>query len=99
MGRHPKELAARLRSYGLRVSHDDLPRGLTHRDALRLLTADDQRKSLPSDPPMSLAQLVWTARHAELPVAITARHLRDMGVHVGDLAETVRAALARVPTE
>ncbi|MFF3271721.1 ATP-binding protein [Streptomyces chrestomyceticus] len=99
LGRHPKELAARLRSYGLRVSHDDLPPGLTHRDALRLLTGDDQRKPLPTDPPMSLAQLVWIARHADLPVALTAQHLHDMGVHVADLAETVRAALARVPTQ
>ncbi|MEU6962810.1 hypothetical protein [Streptomyces chrestomyceticus] len=48
---------------------------------------------------MSLAQLVWIARHADLPVALAAQYLHDMGVHVGDLAETVRAALARVPIE
>ncbi|MEU7225083.1 hypothetical protein [Streptomyces chrestomyceticus] len=49
---------------------------------------------------MSLAQLVWIARHADLPVALAAQYLHDVGVHhVGDLAETVRAALARVPIE
>ncbi|MEU5586868.1 wHTH domain-containing protein [Streptomyces chrestomyceticus] len=99
LGRRPKELATRLRSYGLRVSHDDVPPGLTHRAALRLLTADDRRKPLPKDPPMSLAQLIWTARYADMPVAVTAQYLRGMGMHVADLAETVRAALARVPTE
>ncbi|MFG2916659.1 hypothetical protein ACGF0D_27700 [Kitasatospora sp. NPDC048298] len=36
-------------------------------------------------------------RRDDLPVAQTARDLRDLGVHVGDIAAAVRAALARVP--
>ncbi|MFI1519428.1 wHTH domain-containing protein [Kitasatospora cineracea] len=97
LGRRPRELAARLRSYGLRVSRDDLPADLTQRDAWRLLTADNRAMPHPKDPPMPLAQLVRIARHLDLPLTETARHLRDLGVHVGDLADTVRAALARVP--
>ncbi|MFF2146381.1 ATP-binding protein [Kitasatospora sp. NPDC058190] len=97
LDRRPKELAARLRSYGLRVSHDDLPSDLTQRDALRLLTADEEWMPQPMDPPMRLAQLVRIARRVDLPIAETARHLRNLGVHVGDVAATVRAALARVP--
>lgn len=98
LGRRPKELASRLRSYGLRVSHYDLPPGLTHRDALRLLTADVVPMRTPQNAPMPLAQLVRIARSADLPVVDTARHLRDLGAHVDDIATTVRAALARVPT-
>ncbi|MEU7578206.1 ATP-binding protein [Streptomyces sp. NPDC041068] len=98
LGRRPKELAARLSSYGLRVSRDDLPPGLNYGAALRLLTSDEYALPLPEDPPMPLAQLVRIARRADLPVADTARHLRDLGVQVGDLAETVRTALARVPS-
>ncbi|MGW3075691.1 wHTH domain-containing protein [Kitasatospora sp. NPDC001132] len=97
LGRRPRELAARLRSYGLRVSRDDLPPGLTHGAALRLLTADGLVMPGPKDPPMLLAHLVRVARCVDLPVQETAQHLRDLGVHVGDLAATVRAALARVP--
>ncbi|MFE4976117.1 ATP-binding protein [Kitasatospora sp. NPDC056651] len=97
LDRRPRELAARLRSYGLRVSHDDLPPGLSQREALRLLTVDEKSMPQPMDPPMPLAQLVRIARRVDLPVEETARHLRDLGVHVGDLAATVRAALARVP--
>ncbi|MFJ9527315.1 wHTH domain-containing protein [Streptomyces cyaneofuscatus] len=98
LGRRPKELASRLRSYGLRVSHDDLPPGLSQRDALRLLVADAHAVPKPTDPPMPLGQLVRIARRADLPVEETARHLRGLGVHVGDLSDTVRAALARVPS-
>ncbi|MFG2914979.1 ATP-binding protein [Kitasatospora sp. NPDC048298] len=97
LGRRPRELAARLRSYGLRVSRDDLPSGLTQGAALRLLTADGLVMPGPKDSPMLLAHLVRIARCVDLPVQETARHLRDLGVHVGDLAATVRAALARVP--
>ncbi|MFF9346981.1 ATP-binding protein [Streptomyces sp. NPDC014734] len=97
LGRRPKELAARLRSYGLRVSRDDLPHGVGQRDALRLLTADDYPMPRPGQPAMSLAQLVRIARRVDLSPADTARHLRDLGAHVGDVADTVRAALARVP--
>ncbi|KPI06671.1 hypothetical protein OK074_4110 [Actinobacteria bacterium OK074] len=99
LGRRPKELATRLRSYGLRVSHDDLPPDLTHRDALLLLTTDAYAPPQPQDPPMPLAQLIRIARHADLPVATTAQHLRNLGVHVPDLAETIRTALAKVPLE
>jgi hypothetical protein len=98
LGRRPKELASRLRSYGLRVSHGDLPGDLSHRDALRLLTADARSMPKPTGPPMPLAQLVRIARSADLPVVDTARHLRDLGVQVDDVAATVRAALARVPS-
>ncbi|QHC26006.1 wHTH domain-containing protein [Streptomyces sp. GS7] len=98
LGRRPRELAARLRSYGLRVSREDLPPNLTHRDALRLLTASEDPIPKPVDPPMPLAQLVRIARRVDLPVPDIARHLRDLSVHVGDLADTVRAALARVPS-
>ncbi|MFI7326664.1 ATP-binding protein [Streptomyces rubiginosohelvolus] len=98
LGRRPKELASRLRTYGLRVSHDDLPPNLGQRDALRLLTADELAVPGPTNPPMPLAQLVRIARRVDLPVVDTARHLRDLGVHVDDVATTVRAALARVPS-
>ncbi|MFD5700630.1 wHTH domain-containing protein [Streptomyces lasiicapitis] len=98
LGRRPKELAARLGSYGLRVSRHDLPPGLSHSAALRLLTSDEYALPIPEDRPMPLAQLVRIARRADLPVADAARHLRDLGVQVGDLVETVRAALARVPS-
>ncbi|MES9505779.1 hypothetical protein ABWJ92_05120 [Streptomyces sp. NPDC000609] len=98
LSRRPRELATRLRSYGLRVSRCDLPRDLTHLDALRLLTADGHPLPKPMDPPMPLAQLVRITRRVDLPLADTARHLRDPGVHVNDLAVTVRAALAQVPS-
>ncbi|MGC5544823.1 ATP-binding protein [Streptomyces griseus] len=97
LGRRPKELASRLRTYGLRVSRDDLPPGLGQRDALRLLTADDYAVPRSANPPMPLAQLVRIARRVDLPVVDTAGHLRDLGVHVDDVARTVRTALARVP--
>ncbi|MFH8608249.1 ATP-binding protein [Streptomyces sp. NPDC018029] len=97
LGRRPRELAARLSSYGLRVSRDDLPPGLGHSATLRLLTSDEYPLPLPEDPPMPLAQLVRIARRADLPVAEAAQHLRDLGVHVDNPAETVRAALSRVP--
>ncbi|MFI5643095.1 ATP-binding protein [Kitasatospora sp. NPDC051705] len=99
LGRRPRELVVRLRSYGLRVSHDDVPADLTQREALRLLTVDDQRLPDLTESPMRLAQLVRIARRVDLPVTRTARHLRDLGVHVPDLAATVRAALAKVPTD
>ncbi|WP_326615520.1 ATP-binding protein [Streptomyces anulatus] len=98
LGRRPKELASRLRTYGLRVSRGDLPPDLGQRDALRLLTADEQAVPRPAEPTMPLAQLVRIARRVDLPVVDTARHLRDLGVHVDDVATTVRAALARVPS-
>lgn len=98
LGRRPRDVAARLRSYGLRVSRDDLPTDLTLRDALRLLTVDEAAMPKPKDPPMPLAQLVRIARRVELPLTETARHLRDLGVNVGVLQDTVRAALSRVPS-
>ncbi|MBB4949408.1 hypothetical protein F4556_004943 [Kitasatospora gansuensis] len=93
------EVVARLRSYGIPLSHTELPEGLTEREALGLLSTKVEQLPTVFQPPMRLVQLLAIAQEVGRPLAETADLLQRLGVNVPDLASAVRAALARVPRE
>ncbi|MFJ9454525.1 ATP-binding protein [Kitasatospora sp. NPDC101447] len=94
--RRPEELAGHLRSRGIDVSCDGLPSGLTHREALQIL-GDIGREPIYVGRGLSLATLLEVSQRTGRSIAQIAVWLREWGVPVPDVAETIRAALARVP--
>ncbi|MFE7134706.1 ATP-binding protein [Streptomyces sp. NPDC057638] len=98
LGEKPADVARRLRACGIATSHTALPKGLSSRTALRLIRAhlfDDGGMPEASDFP--LEYLHRTAVERDTSITRVVELLRELGVPVPDPAETIRAALARVP--
>ncbi|MEU5191777.1 ATP-binding protein [Streptomyces klenkii] len=94
----PSVLVERLTGYGIRVSCPDVPEGLSFASALELLRiSEDGDQFLTIDCEIDLHDLIEKAEVMKVPVAQVARWLQELGLSVPDLAETLRAALARVP--
>ncbi|MEV7598476.1 ATP-binding protein [Kitasatospora sp. NPDC089797] len=96
--RSPRSLVQHLNSRGLSVSCDDLPAGLTLDEAVELF-----RSPISGDvserwgKQRTLVGLLGLSRRTGHSMSQIATWLREWGVDVPDLAETIRAALARVP--
>ncbi|GAB7183282.1 hypothetical protein ATKI12_3113 [Kitasatospora sp. Ki12] len=86
------EITSRLATYGVPLSRAELPQGLDPYRAVLLGNVD-------KDTAASLPDLVLASRQAQMSLAETAHWLRELGVDVPDVAEMIRAALARVPRE
>ncbi|MFI2608673.1 ATP-binding protein [Kitasatospora sp. NPDC018619] len=100
LGVGPGEVAACLTTFGITVSRHDLPQGLDLRTAVALVGESGRYIDLRGyGQPSLLPRLVEMARRARLPVAEAAHWLRELGADVPDVADMVRAALARVPRE
>ncbi|GAA1970424.1 HD domain-containing protein [Kitasatospora viridis] len=85
----PEEIALLINSYGVTTSHQTLPLGLplaTAQELVRLASGN-----------VTLATLLNAHRAIGAPILQIASWLRDMGVPVPDVRETILAALARVP--
>ncbi|MFF5443515.1 ATP-binding protein [Streptomyces sp. NPDC012888] len=94
----PAVLTRRLRSYGVRVRPEALPAGLSAGEALRLVSSDElARDEAPDVEDFTLHYLHRVAHRTGRSITETASLIRQLGVAVPDPAETVRAALARVP--
>ncbi|MFE6052907.1 ATP-binding protein [Kitasatospora sp. NPDC056446] len=94
----PGELARHLHSRGIPTSCDDLPEGLTLHEAMQLFRGHllpDSALSRSGKP--SLVELVETSQRTGHPVTRILSWFGQWGVDVSDTAETIRAALARVP--
>ncbi|UED83820.1 HD domain-containing protein [Streptomyces profundus] len=98
LGATPREIAGRLKAYGVGTSREDLPRGLTFIDALDLLRAHELEEYEPPEPGhFPLHYLHHAALERETSLTQVVSWLRQLGVAVPDPAETIRAALRRVP--
>ncbi|MFD0409792.1 ATP-binding protein [Kitasatospora sp. NPDC127116] len=96
LDRSPGELARHLRSRGIAVSCDDLPRELTHRQALEIVGELDNSPHMVGKG-ISLATLLEVSRRTGRPIAQIVDWYREWGIDVPDVAESIRDALARVP--
>ncbi|MFJ1703904.1 hypothetical protein [Kitasatospora sp. NPDC088346] len=95
---NPRDLAARLLSYGVETSCRDLPDGLSFDTALLLLAEDGSEDAfLTADSSPTLQQLLDRSRALRVPLHQVGAWLDELGIPVPDLAITLRAALARVP--
>nr|BFD89766.1 hypothetical protein KitaXyl93_11260 [Kitasatospora sp. Xyl93] len=97
LDRSPGELARHLRSRGIALSCDDLPRQLTHRQALEIVGELDNSPHMVGKG-ISLVTLLEVSRRTGHSVAQIAEWYREWGIPVPDVAESIRDALARVPT-
>ncbi|CAM5659952.1 hypothetical protein STAFG_7311 [Streptomyces afghaniensis 772] len=80
------------------MSHDSLPKGLSFSEALRLVRADQlDVGEVPEAEGFPLEFLVKTALRKRTSIRHIVSLLNDLGIPVPDPAETIRAALARVP--
>ncbi|MFK0213693.1 ATP-binding protein [Streptomyces sp. NPDC090298] len=98
--RRPEELAARLVSYGVPLSCDGLPDGLTFDASRRLLKRDGvggDEKFLRKDSEVSLPDLLQRARNVGAPVGRVVAWLGELGIPVPDLTLILRRSLDRVP--
>ncbi|MER5934642.1 ATP-binding protein [Streptomyces sp. NPDC002054] len=94
----PAALARRLRSYGLTVVPMALPQGLPVSVALRLIGSDElATEEKPTAEDFSLHYLHRVARRTRRTITEVASLIRQLGIPVPDPADTIRAALARVP--
>lgn len=92
------ELAALVHAHGLELSCPGLPEGLTFDSALHLLRWNDHEDAhLEKHTRLSLELLITRARERRASIAQLVCWLRELGIHVPDLGDTLRAALARVP--
>ncbi|MET8539783.1 ATP-binding protein [Kitasatospora sp. NPDC004799] len=96
LDRSPGELARHLKSRGIAVSCDDLPRELTHRQALDIVGELDNSPHMVGEG-ISLATLMEVSRRTGRSIPQIAGWYREWGIPVPDVAESIRAALARVP--
>ncbi|MEV4052807.1 hypothetical protein AB0J55_16620 [Amycolatopsis sp. NPDC049688] len=93
------ELENLVRSYGLDISSSVLPRGLTSDSALSLLEYNGLEDiNLEPEAPLLLQPLIDLSRRNHTSIAQVVDWLRQLGIQVPDLGDTIRAALARVPT-
>lgn len=91
-------LVERLTGYGIKVSCPDVPDGLSFTAALELLRISEHEDMfLTIDCEIDLHDLIERAEVSKAPVAQVARWLRELGLTVPDLTQTLRDALARVP--
>ncbi|MEU4117892.1 ATP-binding protein [Kitasatospora sp. NPDC028055] len=93
LGRDPEELARHLKSRGIPVSCEALPAGLAPTYAQELVRVFART----GDSDTSLDALIRAAQQLRTPAWQIHAWLQEWGVDIPDLAETVRAALARVP--
>ncbi|WP_049657701.1 hypothetical protein [Kitasatospora sp. MY 5-36] len=102
VGVHPNDVVGRLTAYGITLSRSDPPDGLGLRQAMALAegyhSAINYREGA-SSYSYSLPCLAAVARHARMSLVETAHWLRELGLDVPDVADLIRAALARVPRE
>jgi hypothetical protein len=91
-------IAQRLRASNIETSHDNLPKGLSLSDALALIRADrlDQGE-VPEAGDFPLEYLHKTALRKRTSIRHITSLLNQLGIPVPDPADTIRAALARVP--
>jgi hypothetical protein len=98
LGAMPTTIAKRLRACNIATSHDRLPKGLSFSEALRLIRADElDEGDVPEAGGFPLEFLVETALRKRASIRHIVSLLNDLGIPVPDPAETIRAALARVP--
>ncbi|MEU1283194.1 ATP-binding protein [Kitasatospora sp. NPDC005856] len=94
--RSPGELARHLKSRGIAVSCDDLPRDLTHRQAVEIVGELDNSPHMVRKG-ISLVTLLEVSRRTGRSITRIAEWYREWGIPVPDVAESIRDALARVP--
>ncbi|WP_231911195.1 MULTISPECIES: ATP-binding protein [Streptomyces] len=98
LGAQPATIAKRLRACNIATSHDGLPRGLSFSEARRLIRADElDEGEVPAVEDFPLQYLHRTALRKRTGLRQIVSLLNDLGIPVPDPAETIRAALARVP--
>ncbi|WP_052808983.1 hypothetical protein [Streptomyces natalensis] len=90
----PEDIAARLASYGIRISGEGLPDGLSYGRALTLLSFYG---SWHSGTPVTLQALLPLTAAMDASLAQVIAWLTALGIPVADIGETLRGALARVP--
>lgn len=98
LGALPGTIAKRLRACNLATSHDSLPKDLSFSEALRLIRADElDEGDVPSVGDFPLQYLHKTALRERTTIRHITSLLNQLGIPVPDPADTIRAALARVP--
>ncbi|WP_254647151.1 ATP-binding protein [Streptomyces sp. GbtcB6] len=98
VGASPTAVAKRLQACNIPTSHDRLPKGLAFSEALRLLRVDDLPDGeVPEVRHFPLEYLHKTALRKRTGIPEIVSLIRQLGVPLPDPAETIRAALARVP--
>ncbi|MFH9349970.1 ATP-binding protein [Kitasatospora sp. NPDC017646] len=96
--RNPRSLVRHLNSRGLAVSCDDLPAGLTLDEAVELFRSPGTRSFVVSRVQNAqLVRLLELSRRTGHSMSQIAAWLREWGIPTPDPAETIRAALTRVP--
>lgn len=94
----PAVLARRLQVYRLQVSHASLPEGLSEREAWKLIGMSRKAEGdVPTSRDFSLQVLCEAAEERGKTLHEIVELLRQLGLDVPDPAQTIRAALARVP--
>ncbi|MFE1379922.1 ATP-binding protein [Streptomyces sp. NPDC058740] len=98
LGTSPRDIAKRLRACGVTLSHDDLPPGLSFPDASRLLKLDEvEEGEAPTTSDFGIQYLQRNAHRRRTTITDVVDLIRQLGVPLPDPADTIRAALARVP--
>ncbi|MFI2717407.1 hypothetical protein ACH5AI_13785 [Streptomyces collinus] len=98
LGPTPTTIAKRLHACNIPTSHHGLPKGLSFREALRLIRADAlDGGEVPEAEHFPLEYLVKTALRRRTGIRHIVSLLNDLGIPAPDPALTIRAALARVP--
>ncbi|MFD1540867.1 wHTH domain-containing protein [Nonomuraea guangzhouensis] len=97
--RSPEELASRLMSFGIDTSCNKLPENLSFRDSVELLIDNEagEEAFLYYRDKFSIQELLELSRKMRTTIPQVTIWLRELGVRVPDVEETIRAALARVP--
>ncbi|MFJ4698445.1 hypothetical protein ACIP5N_09855 [Streptomyces sp. NPDC088768] len=94
----PADVVRVLASYRMRVSRDELPDGMSFREAVALAGVDMRHRALSRHDGFPLHFLHHTALLHDTTIRRVVAQLRDLGFTVPDPADTLRAALARVPS-
>ncbi|WP_369167143.1 ATP-binding protein [Streptomyces sp. R28] len=98
LGDRPAAIAKRLHACNIATSHDSLPKGLSFSEALRLIRADELSEGdVPEAGNFPLQYLHKTALRKRTGIRHITSLLNQLGIPVPDPADTIRAALARVP--
>jgi hypothetical protein len=99
LNQSPVWAADRLSHLGFTVRSENLPYYPEYRDVTLLRDGEFNDGFLDPDRPVPLARLVSLSRQLSSPLNQIVDRLRELGMHVPDLATTVRNALAKVPLE
>ncbi|MDT0422967.1 hypothetical protein RM554_15930 [Streptomyces sp. DSM 41859] len=94
----PADVVRVLTSYRMRVSRDELPDGMSFKEAVALADVDARHRSLSRHDGFPLRFLHHTALLRDTTIRRVVTQLRDLGFTVPDPADTLRAAVARVPS-